>query len=334
MKRERRPLIKPRGNYFTDDKPGIKFVSSGCTLLDCAIGGGYPLGRMVNIVGDKSTCKTALATEAITNFKLRYPKGLAAYRDTEAAFEEAYAEQMGLPPGVDFGEGALLTVENFFNDFDAFLTKCKGKQGIYVVDSLDALSDEAEMAREIDKSSYGTSKAKQLSVLFRKLVEKIEVSQVLLIIVSQVRDNIGAMMGEKQKRSGGHAMDFYASQIIWLAHIGQLKREINKVQRVYGISIRANCKKNKVGFPFRKADFDFLFGYGIEDLHACVNWLEEVGRLGDIEIKKSNMRSYLKATETMEGAEYHAELARAVAATKVAWREIETSFLPKRAKYG
>ena len=78
-------------------KKGYSFVSSGCTLLNCALGGGFPLGQIVNIVGNKSTAKTALATEALINFISAYPDGVPAYRDTESAFDQPYAEAMGLP---------------------------------------------------------------------------------------------------------------------------------------------------------------------------------------------------------------------------------------------
>src|SRR5260370_36692879 len=100
-------------NYFTSSKPH-SFVKSGCTLLDCALGGGWVLGRVVNIVGDKSTAKTALAVEALTNFVRDYPDGKAAYRDAEAAFDQGYSEAMGLPlEKVDFGDPdkPLLTME-------------------------------------------------------------------------------------------------------------------------------------------------------------------------------------------------------------------------------
>ena len=96
-KRVRPKLDDEKTSYFADEKKGYSFVSSGCTLLDCALGGGFPLGRIVNIVGDKSTAKTALATEALINFISAYPDGVPAYRDTESAFDQPYAEAMGLP---------------------------------------------------------------------------------------------------------------------------------------------------------------------------------------------------------------------------------------------
>lgn len=337
-KRQRAQLAEKPSSYLTSAKAGLQFVSSGCTVLDCALGGGYPLGRMVNIVGDKSTAKTALATEALTNFLLLY-KGAAAYREAEAAFDKSYAAAMGVPiDKVDFGdeENPIITVEDFYRDFNRFIdAQIKSKApGIYVLDSLDALSDDNEMENDIGKASYGTAKAKTLSIAFRKMTRKIEQSQVLLLIVSQVRDNINARFGEKQKRSGGHAMDFYASQIMWLSHSKTLKRTLKKVERPYGVTIKAKIKKNKVGLPFRECEFDFIFGYGSEDLSASVEWLKEVGRLADADISQAEVKGYLAEIENLTDAEYRKEQKMISAVVRNVWADVEQTFLPKRAKYG
>ncbi len=326
---------KPRNGYFNGPKTNLKFVSTGCTILDCALGGGYVLGRITNIVGDKSTAKTALATEALTNFILRY-KGNAAYRETEAAFDRDYAAAMGLPVDkVDFGDPLkpLTTVEDFERDLSSFVDKQGTKPGIYVLDSLDALSDEAEMERDIGEATYGGNKAKALSTMFRKMARRIERSNVLLLVISQVRDNIGAMFGEKHKRSGGKALDFYASQIMWLAHIKTLKKTINKVERPYGVVIKANIKKNKVAMPFRQCEFVFMFGYGVEDLLASVTWLKEVGRLDIINLKDAQFKTYVADIEKMDDNAYHAEQKAIALVTIQVWKAIETTFLPKRVKY-
>jgi recombination protein RecA len=335
-KRTRPGLTKPAPSYFVGPKPGIKFVPSGCAVLDCVLGGGWALGRIANVVGDRSTAKTALATEALINFLLKYPKGAAAYREIEAAFDRGYAEAMGLPiKQIDFGDDNVLTVEAFAKDFDKFLDqRIKAKQpGIYVLDSLDALSDEAEMEREVGQASYGMAKAKNLSEFFRKSARKIEQSEVTLLIVSQVRENIGVTFGEKNRRSGGKALDFYASQVIWLAAIEPLKKTISKVERQYGVVIMAQAKKNKVGLPFRKCTFDFLFGYGIEDLGASVEWLKSAGRSKDAGLEDSEVKAYLAGIPDMSSQEYNTERETMTKAVKQAWAEIETTFLPKRSKY-
>lgn len=338
-KRTRVAAEKPKNSYFTSEKENIQFVSTGCTLLDCALGGGLALGRTANVVGDKSTAKTGTATEVMINFSIAFPEGAIAYRETEAAWDDRYAEAMGLPINqIDFGDrdNPIITVEDFYKDFDAFCARQKkaNQPGCYVLDSFDALSDDAEMEREIDKGTFGAAKAKKMSEMFRKITRKQEQSNVMLFIVSQVRDNIGAMFGEKHKRSGGKALDFYASQVFWLAHIKILKRTINKIERPYGIEIKAKVKKNKVGMPFREADFAFEFGFGINDLLASVNWLNEVGRLDAFDLKAGEYKEYVKNIMDMPSAEYAEERARASIAVKEVWAEIENTFLPKRKKYG
>jgi len=337
-KRTRATLEKPKNSYFTSAKTNIQFISTGCAVLDCALGGGVALGRTANLVGDRSTAKTGTATEVLINFVSAYPSGSAAYRETEAAFDEEYAAAMGLPiDKVDFGDPdePLITVEDFYRDFDAFCDKqLKAKEpGLYVLDSMDALSDEAEMARDIEKGSFGAAKAKKMSEMFRKITRKQEQANVCLFIVSQVRENIGAMFGEKYTRSGGKALDFYASQIFWLANLGQLKRTSNKVERVYGIKLRASVKKNKVGLPFRKADFQFEFGFGTNDLLASVEWLKEVNRLDAIDLKATEAKDFIQEIAKMDTKEYSEERQRAAQAVKIIWAEIEETFIPTRKKY-
>lgn len=340
MAKRSRVVMQAKNSYFTSSKENIAFVSSGCAVLDCALGGGFALGRTVNVVGDKSTSKTGLATETLINFCQQYPEGTAAYRETEAAYDMEYAQAMGLPiDKVDFGdlENPLMTVEDFIRDFEKFCDQQakRKKPGMYVLDSMDSLSDEDEMETDIGKGTYGMAKAKKLSIFFRKMTRKQEQAKVMLFIVSQVRDNINAMaFGEKHRRSGGKALDFYASQVLWLAHTKMLKRTINKVERPYGIEIKAKCKKNKVGMPFREADYTFEFGFGVNDLLASVNWLEEVNRLDAFDLKVSEYKDYVKGIAEMSSKEYAEERARAATAVKTVWAEIEEGFIPKRSKYG
>lgn len=202
-----KPRIKPSqqgeegGLYFSSPKSNLQLISSGCEILNCVIGGGWPLGRIANIVGDKSTGKTLLAIEAMANFCLQFPEGKAVYCETEAAFDDDYAKALGLDmQGIQRDE--CTTVEELFDNLVKFIAEIGEEgQGLYIVDSLDALSDKAEQERGIAESTYGASKPKQLGQLFRRLAKPLEKSGVCVMIISQVRDAIGVSFGEKHRKS-------------------------------------------------------------------------------------------------------------------------------------
>jgi hypothetical protein len=185
---------------------------------------------------------------------------------------------MGLPLEISMTEPSQLrTVEDFYKDLDGFLDTLPGGNtpAMYVLDSLDALSDDAEVERDFDKGSYGAEKAKLLSKIFRLLVGKLTEKNCFLLVISQIRDKIGVMFGETKTRSGGHALDFYASQVVWLAQVQSLKRTVSGIERPYGVIIKAKNKKCKVGMPFRDAEFPLLFGYGIDDEVSMIKWLKD-----------------------------------------------------------
>lgn len=321
---------------FLAPSTGLTFVKSGCTLLDLVVGGGWPLGRMVNIVGDKSTGKTLMAIEAAANFAKAFPNGKIWYREAEAAFDKDYAKAMGMPiDRVSFGKNKFDTVEDFYEDLKTMAEWSTAKKvpGLYVLDSLDALSDRKELAREVDKGSYGADKAKQMSALFRKLTRSIEQSNILVVIISQVRDNIGVTFGRKTKRSGGHAMDFYASLVLYLAHIETIKKTKKGQQRAVAVRIKAKCDKNKIGLPYRECEFTIRFGYGIEDLQASLSWLMEIKKLKTAEMTEVQAKKLLLDIDDLDAAEYADWQKRVNAAVRIEWRETEKSFLPRRAKY-
>lgn len=335
-------------DYFARvEKDGIQFVSAGCALIDATVGGGWPLGRMVNIVGDKSAGKTLLAIEACANFARQYQTGYIRYAESEAAFDVDYAEALGMPVDrVDFEPGdpekGLTTVEDFYADVLRCLDKCKaeGKRKarpmLYVLDSLDALSDDAEAGRDIDKGSFGAAKAKKMGELFRRLVQRMEEQDCLLIIVSQLRDKIGVTFGETQTRSGGRALDFYATLIVWLKEIGKNKRTIGGIERITGVNVRMKVKKNKIGLPFRECDYPIVFGYGIDDMTASAEWLIDVKRekrLGEVGMSAAGYKVRIGNLRD-KGGEQMREVRRQLdAIVREEWRAIETTFLPQSRKY-
>ncbi len=274
---ERITKTKSGGSYFAAAKTNIGFISSGSKLLDLALGGGWAEGRITNIIGDASSGKTLLCIEAAANFAIKYPKGIIRYRESEAAFDEQYAAAIGMPiKQVDFGKDPLETIEDFYYDLSATIKRAleSNRPELYILDSLDALSDEAEVKRDFGQGSYGGDKAKDLSRMFRKLpLAKMESSKVTLIIVSQIRDKIGIAFGRKWTVSGGKALSFYASQRLFLAQIGHETQTINKIKHSTGIKVKANCIKNKIGTPFKVAEFPILFGFGVDDISSCLDYL-------------------------------------------------------------
>ena len=383
----RRKVVEPSeqvaSTYFANvaEKDGLEFVNSGCQVLDAALGGGWVLGRVANIVGDRSAGKTLLAIEACANFHRQYPDGYIRYNEAEAAFDEAYAEALGMPvdavdfkgPTIDpkdeekFAELAAIvadrgaedrdkekaaaamkklkskgvgqasnTVEALHADIVRVLDQNPGKPILYIIDSLDALSDDAEQEREIGDASYGGSKPKKMGEMFRRLVDRMEGQRMLLIVVSQLRDKLNVTFGEKQTRSGGRALDFYASHIIWLAETGKLKKTMKGIDRVIGVKVQVRVKKNKVGLPFRECKYPILFGYGVDDLTAGVEWLIEaqcLDKLEELEISKAGYGVRIANLRNKGGQEVRDFRARLNAIVLTEWQRIEQGFLPQSSKY-
>ena len=337
-KLERKRFSADGGLYGIEGKLADEHVPrfhSGCTLFDCVVGGGisgaYPESRIVNIVGWHSCNKTGLLIEACANFAITYPDGLIRYTESEAAFDRLYARKIGLPlDRVEFSDDCF-TVEDVEKDVRAFLVKLKGRRGLYILDSLDALSDAAELDRDIEDKSMGAQKAKKMSEFFRRLTKKMSKAGVTLIIVSQLRDKIGVKFGEKAARTGGKALDFYASWVVWLSHIGRIKRTVKGVQRVIGVQIRASCRKNKCSHPFRECDFPVIFNYGIDDLEANADWLVSIKRFALFDDRSVN--AYLKWFDRQPRGIQVKEERRLASIVRKEWIKIEKSFAPKYPKY-
>lgn len=342
----RRQIIIPEkkvGNYFTSTtKEGLDLFSSGCKLLDCVLGGGWALGRMSNIVGDKSSGKTLLAIEGCANFMQQYSDGKIMYLEAEAAFDENYAEAIGMPvESVEFIDYEDDNTVEFLFDHLSEVADEADEPTLYIVDSLDALSDRAEKSRKIDEGSYSLGKQKKMSELFRRLISKIKKSQIHLMIISQVRENIGVTFGEKYTRSGGKALDFYASQILWLAETGKIKKTVKGIERIIGINVKANCKKNKVGLPFRTCNYPVFFGYGIDDIEASLDFLTTckelapaASKLGYGSIDKVTPAVKTKIKREMEDPKRVAEMRKILDAHVMeVWEEVEEGFIPKASKY-
>lgn len=321
------------GRYFRPQS-ALDFIPSGCRLLDCVLGGGWALTRISNVVGDFSTGKTLLAIEATANFARKYPKGRIRYAEAEAAFDQSYAASIGMPiDRVEFTDEDFLTITDFYNDLTKFLSQLGGEPGLYILDSLDAMSSVAEQEKDFGKGDYGT-KAKDMGKLLKDCVKFIKKSNAHLMIISQERDNIGVMFGKKSTRSGGRALDFYASQVLWLAKKKTIEQTVNKLKRAVGLEIKAKVEKNKISVPLGVIDFNIRFSFGVDDFTSCLDWLEEVGYEKKVfaefgVTKKSELVNHFNG---MSNDEYWEQLGKLGDMTIEAWTEVEDSFRPERSR--
>lgn len=270
------------------------WYTSGCDLLDLVVGGGlgmgFPGGYIVNFVGDKSAGKTALSVEMLVANKVRYGKDFNPNHDDA---ESGYTFDTQRMYGVDLYEGKeprkSQTVEEMDANVGLWLDGLgKRGKGIYVVDSLDGLSNEdqedraderkAQLAKgdEVhNKGSYGMGTPKFLSQdFFPTKATAIQNANALLIIVSQVRENLNAgMFGKKLKRSGGKALDFYAHTAVWLATVRKIVKKVNGEERVVGVLVEARTEKSKTPRPYRSCRFSFYFDYGIDNTGTGLDFL-------------------------------------------------------------
>lgn len=350
-------------SYFLE--PDVQTFSSGCTLLNHALGGGWPLNRMFNVIGDSSTGKTLVMIEAAVQF-LRHFNGDAdvVFCEAEAAFDKKYAAALGMPVDKvrfisdewivtrkgkkqkylikpeDYSDTVhelhsegIFTVEQLELALTCVVDKLK-RPTLFMVDSYDALSDDKEQERAADDhATYGTQKAKHGSAMFRKNNQRMAKKGMTLGIVSQTRAKIGVTFGDKTTRNGGACLDFYSTHCVWLQHIEQLKRTRKKVERVYGILVKAKVKKNKIGMPHRVAEFPIHFGYGIEDVISMVNWLLEVEKQHLAFESQKAANDFLRGIDKLTQTEYDAWQVDLVAAVREGWQSIERDHLPARSKY-
>jgi recombination protein RecA len=350
----RQRINRDGGLYFSSPHTDIQFIPTGSRLLDRALGGGWAQSRVANIVGDRSTGKTLLAIEAAANFSRLYPQGRndIGYRESEHAFLPDYARTLGMPlerlDNWDARRGELThrytMIEDMFDDLSDVIAKQKQKQAgrkqpppyLHITDSLDALSDEAEQARDIRKGTYGAKKPKILSELFRRLCGPLEQANITLLIINQVRSKIGMHFGRDVERTGGRALDFYASQAIYLADIGKEKRTVRGQDRITGVNILAKVDKNKISQSYRAVEFPILFGYGIDDVRSCLNWLYEIKALKDFQFKdqtKAGITKYLTKFEGYTKEQRDEEVDELHLLIDKHWFAIERELAPKRRKY-
>lgn len=256
-------------SYVLGDMPiePIKRIKTGSLLLDNIMGGGYPVGRIVEIYGPESSGKTTLALHAIA--EVQKNGGLAAFCDAEQAFDPVYAEKLGVNvkqlifTQPDNGEDALQVVEDWI---------CSGLIDLVVVDSVAALTPKAEIDGDMSDQQMGLL-ARLMAKALRKITTPANNNECTVIFLNQLREKIGVMYGNPETTTGGRALKFYSSVRMDIRRKDSIKNGSETIGNITNVKI----VKNKTFPPYKTATLDIYYGKGIDNEGAVVDIAIEKG---------------------------------------------------------
>lgn len=349
---------------------GAALLSSGLALLNLCCShttkGAFGSGKIVNLVGDSSSGKTFLALSALAEASNdpKFDSYALVYDDVERACEfniEALfgkkLQQRMQPPRSD-SEGNpehSTTVQDFSDNLTDFLDS--GRNVIYVLDSLDAVTTRVEQAEEAsakaarrsgksESGTYGTDKAKYISRMLRLIEGRLKSTSSIVIIVSQVRENLDAMSHQRYVRAGGKALQFYCAHVLWLLHKGKIARTVRGIKHHIGDRVAIDVTKNKLVGKRHSADFALYYEYGWDDISSCIDFLGQSGAwkcemrkaardgesAGVSSIQENTLGlpagvSKEKAIRLIEDGELHTRLRREV---YMVWHDIERQLSANR----
>ncbi len=246
----------------------VEVVPTGSVALDVALGiGGLPRGRIVEIFGPESSGKTTLTLHAIA--EAQKAGGVCAFVDAEHALDTSYAQRLGvalddlLVSQPDCGEQALEIVDTLVRT---------GAIDLIVVDSVAALTPRAEIEGEMGDAHMGLQ-ARLMSQALRKLTAVIARTRTVVIFINQLRQKIGVVYGNPETTTGGNALKFYCSVRLDI----RKKKPIKRGEEMIGSEVKVKVVKNKLAPPFREAEFEILFGQGVNRLAELVDTAEKLG---------------------------------------------------------
>lgn len=284
-----------------------EFVSTGCTSLDLSISnrphGGLPFGRIVELSGLEGSGKSLIAAHVMANTQKM--GGVAVLIDTEAAVNWDFFEAVGVNRQKNFVYVPVATVEEIFESVESIVTsireKSRTKPVTIVIDSIAGASSKSEMEATFDKQGYNTAKSQIIGMALRKLTVMLANQKILLLITNQLRQKMNAMpFSDPWVTPGGKAVAFHSTVRVRLSLAGTIQRKTSDAKETIGVKVNTKVVKNRVGPPYRTAEFDIYFDRGIDDKTSWLKFLRDkdiiTGKANGLTYESNNGKS-IKFTE-------------------------------------